>query len=282
MNSSIPLLTVTVLSILSISLQAVYLQTHPNNPSSVVAIVALALMFVTPMAKVYLGAIGEWIFIVTSLVSLGAQGYAFGHGIGKPEEILVGLSLISTILASYVGHYMKPRKSERKTSNFKSTPSVGQAASDVGQYMFFSFVQFLATVIPIVFYILWSQMDGYSSTLIEVWIVTLISLVLYSVYSALSAFMEPDVLSVYAATWMCTSDKSILEWMQESKALKIVLSALAFSGLTIVYGNTESVADLVSVITFTVALVAEHVNALYFKQTYYQTVRRRRRITWEN
>ena len=56
-------------------------------------------MFVTPMAKVYLGAIGEWIFIVTSLVSLGAQGYAFGHGIGKPEEILVGLSLISTILA---------------------------------------------------------------------------------------------------------------------------------------------------------------------------------------
>ena len=96
MNSSIPLLTVTVLSILSISLQAVYLQTHPNNPSSVVAIVALALMFVTPMAKVYLGAIGEWIFIVTSLVSLGAQGYAFGHGIGKPEEILVGLSLIST------------------------------------------------------------------------------------------------------------------------------------------------------------------------------------------
>ena len=85
MNSSIPLLTVTVLSILSISLQAVYLQTHPNNPSSVVAIVALALMFVTPMAKVYLGAIGEWIFIVTSLVSLGAQGYAFGHGIGKPD-----------------------------------------------------------------------------------------------------------------------------------------------------------------------------------------------------
>ena len=246
MNSSIPLLTVTVLSILSISLQAVYLQTHPNNPSSVVAIVALALMFVTPMAKVYLGAIGEWIFIVTSLVSLGAQGYAFGHGIGKPEEILVGLSLISTILASYVGHYMKPRS---KSSNLKTTPSVGQAASDVGQYMFFSFVQFLATVIPIVFYILWSQMDGYSSTLIEVWIVTLISLVLYSVYSALSAFMEPDVLSVYAATWMCTSDKSILEWMQESKALKIVLSALAFSGLTIVYGNTESVADLVSVIT---------------------------------
>ena len=279
MNSSIPLLTVTVLSILSISLQAVYLQTHPNNPSSVVAIVALALMFVTPMAKVYLGAIGEWIFIVTSLVSLGAQGYAFGHGIGKPEEILVGLSLISTILASYVGHYMKPRS---KSSNLKTTPSVGQAASDVGQYMFFSFVQFLATVIPIVFYILWSQMDGYSSTLIEVWIVTLISLVLCSVYSALSAFMEPDVLSVYAATWMCTSDKSILEWMQESKALKIVLSALAFSGLTIVYGNTESVADLVSVITFTVALVAEHVNALYFKQTYYQTVRRRRRITWEN
>ena len=97
MNSSIPLLTVTVLSILSISLQAVYLQTHPNNPSSVVSIVALALMFVTPMAKVYLGAIGEWIFIVTSLVSLGAQGYAFGHGIGKPEEILVGLSGLDTL-----------------------------------------------------------------------------------------------------------------------------------------------------------------------------------------
>lgn len=279
MNSSIPLLTVTVLSILSISLQAVYLQTHTNNPSSVAAIIALALMFVTPMAKVYLGAIGEWIFIVTSLVSLGAQGYAFGHGIGKPEEILVGLSLISTIIASYVGHYMKPRS---KSSNLKTTISVGKAASDVGQYMFFSFVQFLATVIPIVFYILWSQMDGYSSTLIEIWVVTLISLILYSVYSALSAFMEPDVLSVYAAAWLCTSDKSILEWMQESKALKIVLSALAFSGLTIVYGNTESVADLVSVITFTVALVAEHINALYYKETYYQTVRRRRRITWEN
>ena len=280
MKSSIPLISVTILSIVSISLQAVYLQTHPNNPSSVAAIVALALMFVTPMAKFYLGAIGEWIFIVTSLVSLGAQGYAFGHGIGKPEEVLVGLSLISTIIASYVGHYMKPPK--RKTSNFKTMPTTGQVASDIGQYMFFSFVQFLATAIPVILYILWSQMDGYSTTLIEIWVVTLISLILYSVFGGIAAFMEPDVLSTYNAYWMCNSDKSVLEWMQESKAVKIVLSALAFSGLTIVYGYTENMADLVNVVVFTVALVAEHINALYYKEIYYQTVRRRRRITWEN
>ena len=66
------------LTITSIVLHSIHLA-DTNAISSIVSIVFLSLMFVTPMLKRFLGDIGQWIFIVVAVGSLISQSYAYGE-----------------------------------------------------------------------------------------------------------------------------------------------------------------------------------------------------------
>ena len=271
-----------VFSIAAVILQLRYLALYRDNAASYIALFALVAMFIVPMIKSYYISFGlqetwTWIFIVTSLVSLGAQGYIYGNAMGHNYEGLVAISVVLTVIASYTGHFMKNKFKEEEDFEF----GIKKAKSN---YMFYSFVQFAATLLPVILIIIWSQIDGYPESLTIIFIITLASLLFYASFSMVTAFVSPVTLFKYESYWICSSKdsaQSILEWIRDSKPVKIMLSAIIYAGLTIIYGNTENVYDLVNIIIFTVALVAEHINALYYKKKYFKSVVGDRTVTFE-
>ena len=271
------LISVIVLSAISIVLQLNFVLDHINKDdtnaltASWVSIIALGLMFVLPMAKRVIGEIGDWLFIVTSVVSLSAQGIAFGM---KRSSDYLLISLIATVIASYVGHFMKKRK---KKTNY----SVVRVVSDeeaIRNYMILSLVKVLAALGPIIVYIVHdfdypNNLDGWF------W-AAFISLTLYILFGALAAFASPNML-MFNNIEFCGSDPiSLMELNLGAKPFKILISAIILTSLSIVYGETLEIVDLVSVLCYVVALVCDHVNAKYFKKGYAKAVktsRKRRR-----
>ena len=100
------IITVTILSAISIVLQILFLLDEDNKndtnalTASWVSLVALCLMFVLPMAKRVIGEVGDWLFIVDSVVIkrsfLSAQGIAFGvvPDDGIPQDSCLSRSLL--------------------------------------------------------------------------------------------------------------------------------------------------------------------------------------------
>ena len=269
-----------VFSIAAVILQLRYLALYRDNAASYIALFALVAMFIVPMVKFYYVSIGlqetwTWIFIVTALVSLGAQGYIYGNAMSHHYEGLVAISVLLTVIASYTGHFMKSKIKEEEEFESRNAKS---------NYMFYSFVQFIATLLPVILIIIWSQIDGYPESLTIIFIITMASLLFYASFSMITAFVSPVTLFKYESYWVCNtrdSAQSILDWIRDSKPVKIMLSAIIFAGLTIIYGNTKNVYDLVNIIIFTVALVAEHINALYYKKKYFKSIVGDRTVRWE-
>jgi len=270
------IISVVILSAISIVLQLNFVLDDINKndtnalTASWVSIIALCLMFVLPMAKRFIGEIGDWLFIVDSVVSLSAQAIAFG--IKRSSDLLL-VSLIATVIASYVGHFMKTKK--------KTNYDVVRVVPDeeaIRNYMILSLVKVLAALGPIIVYIVHdfdypNNLDGWF------W-AAFISLTLYILFGALAAFASPNILLINNIE-VCGSDPiSLMELNLGAKPFKILISAIILTSLSIVYGETLEVVDLVSVLCYVVALVCDHVNAKYFKKGYAKAVktsRKRRR-----
>ena len=102
---------IVALTIASITLHIVNLIEHHNECiTSILSIVFLSLMFVSPFLKRFLGSSGDWIFIIVASCSLLFQGYAYGEHIEDDSNVILGISVLCTVLSSYVGHSLKKKE----------------------------------------------------------------------------------------------------------------------------------------------------------------------------
>jgi hypothetical protein len=270
------LVIVTILSVISIVSQLLFILNEENKndtnalSASWVSLVALCLMFVLPMAKRVIGDLGDWLFIVDSVVSLSAQGIAFG--IKRSSDVLF-ISLVATITASYVGHFMKKKK-EKNYNVVRVVPD----DEAIRNYMVINVVKVLLSLGPIIVYV--SHDYKYPDNLNGWFWAAFISLTLYILFGTLAAFVSPSVLNSNNIE-ICGSDPiNFMELNLGAKPFKIFLSAIILSSLSVVYGETLKAVDMISVLCYVGALVCDHINAKYFKKAYKKAVktsRKRRR-----
>ena len=148
----------------------------------------------------------------------------------------------------------------------------------IRSYMILSLVKVLAALGPIIVYIVHDY--DYPNDLDGWFWAAFISLTIYILLGALAAFASPNILLVNNIE-MCGSDPiTLMELNLGAKPFKILISAIILTSLSVVYGETLEIVDLISILCYVVALVCDHVNAKYFKKGYakaVQTSRKRRR-----
>lgn len=252
--------TVVVLTIASIVLQSINLANHHNDcTSSVLSIVFLALMFVIPMLKRFLGDIGQWIFIVVAVASLLAQSYAYGEHINDDSNTLLGISVVATLVASYLGHKFKD-SSKRKVIRNES----------VRWYMLIHIAKFvlasLSTILVIVNLTNHENVDGVIVLLIA-------SLIIYISLAGLSAFVSPEGQVQLYVEFLCGLERiQMLRLNTGSKGLKIISGAVALSGLSILVGDSGNGVDITALVAMVLALVCDHIAVMYYRDGYMDAV----------
>ena len=247
------------LTITSIVLHSIHLA-DTNAISSIVSIVFLSLMFVTPMLKRFLGDIGQWIFIVVAVGSLLSQSYAYCENI--PNEKL-GVSVLCTLVASYLGHMFKERK------KIKTSITSKYDEKKVRYYMLTHIVKFMLASASLVIAIVNLSQEKIPSDIIAV--LTISALFVYVFLAGLVAFISPmDQVQLYIELLCGLGPKiQMFDLSGNTVDTKIISGAASLAGLSIMVGSIDSnISYVISLIAICLALVADHVAVLYFRDHY--------------
>lgn len=266
------MITVVALSIVSIVLQLVKITDYSDDTnSSLVSLIFLFLMFVVPMGKRLLGELGRWIFILVGVGSLLSQSYAYGEHLDADSNVLLGLSVLSTIVSSYVGHMLKESRPSGSNDD-----TIDQRK--VNNYVLVNVIKFLTALSAFVTLIVNVAERHYSTnTLTTILVLTMSSLFIYILLAATVAFINPkDQVDLYVEL-LCGLGPLIQMYKvsQSTTDFKIISSAISLSGLSILVGHTGgSTQTIVALTFFTLALVCDHVAVAYYKDSYIRKLRK--------
>lgn len=285
---------ITALSITSIVMHSINLVHHHEGcVSSIVSIVFLSLMFVTPMLKRFIGNIGQWIFIVVACGSLVSQAYAYGEHIDEDSNVILGISVISTVLASFLGHWLKKKKvlkkevvtGERDMNSMFNKNKLLQASNNkewvyseknVLYYITAAIVKFVCALVSLIILIVLLAEETYSSSLDAIIVLTISGLLVYISLAALVAFVSVrDQIDMYVE-FLCGIGPRIRMFQLSGKTTetKIVSSAVVLAGISSWCGNTLGDVRLIIALGFYVlALVADHAAVMYFKEDYIKKIK---------
>lgn len=260
------MITVVALSIVSIVLQLVKITDYSDDTnSSLVSLIFLFLMFVVPMGKRLLGELGRWIFILVGVGSLLSQSYAYGEHLEADSNVLLGLSVLSTIVSSYVGHMLKESRSSRSNNN-----TIDQRKVD--NYVLVNVLKFLTALSAFVTLIVNVAENHYSTnTLTTILVLTISSLIIYISLAAMVAFINIEDQVELHLELFCGLGPVVQMYKvsQSTTDFKIVSSAIALSGLSILVGYTEGSGQTITALSlFTLALVCDHIAVAYYKDSY--------------
>lgn len=257
------MITVVALSIVSIVLQLVKITDYSDDTnSSLVSLIFLFLMFVVPMGKRLLGELGRWIFILVGVGSLLSQSYAYGEHLEADSNVLLGLSVLSTIVSSYVGHMLKQPMSPDDTIDQRK----------VDNYVLVNVLKFLTALSAFVTLIVNVAESHYTTnTLTTILVLTISSLIIYILLAAMVAFINIEDQVELHLELFCGLGPVVQMYRvsQSTTDFKIVSSAIALSGLSILVGHTEGSGQTITALSlFTLALVCDHIAVAYYKDSY--------------
>lgn len=267
---------VGILSVLSLALQIIFLlnNDHPTDSVewdivkhayawSIVSAVALIMMFVLGPTHRMLGDIGFWLFAVTGVVSLSAQGIAY-TATSSTDNVLLGFSVISTTGVSYFGHFMGMKKDEDDYDGLERNITA------VRSYQIISFLKLVFSLAPFIIMVL---INGYIEPCILGWYCTYFFVTsAYWAFAALPAFIPIKYQVI---------DTMLIEISIGYKKVKIVVSAVILVSLSIIYGTAIRLDgpnlyySLCSLLFFVAAIVCDHINARYYAHTYKLMVQRK-------
>ncbi len=243
------LISVTILSVLSIILQSVNLMDyHPDDTYSIVAIVSTALMFVLPWSRRFLRGVGDWLFIITSLVSLISQAMAFGKYAKTDAHDILLISTVASVLGAFVGHFIKTKKDEV----YHGSPLINK-------------FKMLFIVASLIVYLLDSKMDPKPIAFDIMLVLTIICIPIYLFITFVLITLKPEeIKSGYVK--LMDNEMPLKEFFhRRRKPLTLLVSAIPLTTYSIFVGEMTSTVNIVTLGLFLMALVLEHVNALYFK-----------------
>ena len=260
---------VGILSVLSLALQIIFLlnNDHPTDSVeweivkhayawSIVSAVALIMMFVLGPTHRMLGDIGFWLFAVTGVVSLSAQGIAY-VATSSSDNVLLLFSVISTTGASYFGHFMGMKKDEDDYDGLERNITA------VRSYQIISFLKLVFSLAPFIIMVL---INGYIEPCILGWYCTYFFFTsAYWAFAALPAFIPIEYQLI---------DTMLIEMSIGYKKVKIVVSAVILVSLSIIYGTAIRLDgpnlyySLWSLLFFVAAIVCDHINARYYAHRY--------------
>lgn len=272
---------VGILSVLSLALQIIFLlnNDHPTDSVewdivkhayawSIVSAVALIMMFVLGPTHRMLGDIGFWLFAVTGVVSLSAQGIAY-VATSSSDNVLLLFSVISTTGASYFGHFMGMKKDNRDSQPWLRIGAERNITA-VRTYQIISFLKLVFSLVP---YIIMVLINGYIEPCIIGWYCTYFFFTTaYWAFAAVPAFIPIEYQVI---------DTIIIDFSIGYKKVKIVVSAVTLVSLSIIYGTAIRLDgpnlfySLWSLLFFVAAIVCDHINARYYAHRYKLMVQRK-------
>lgn len=269
---------VSILSLLSLVIQIINITPdyNSNDLISIVAIGFLGLLFIVPMLKRFkkIKPIVDWVFIVVSVGSLVSQGIAYGKHRNTNAVDLLAVSVVSTLLASFLGHYIRETPYEKMIREFQidTLKKGGMQYTD----KVIEFQEELQKVLPKL--ISKKQIPIYGAKMIFI-IVPLITYIMDHLLNDRTVVMEGVVigtlagLSVYLLVtilvMMYAFETSVkisistidinMSILLNKKLYNLISSAIALTGLSILVGIEQTPAAIISGSSLVVALVLEHI-----------------------
>jgi len=260
---------IVALTIASITLHIVNLIEHHNECiTSILSIVFLSLMFVSPFLKRFLGSIGDWIFIIVASCSLLFQGYAYGEHIEDDSNVILGVSVLCTVLSSYVGHSLKKKEEKREKVDIDKS---------VRYYMNTHVAKFILSTIALIILIVNYAENRYDGVLDTTILVLIVSLLIYISFSGL-AFVPPSDQTQLYVEFLCGLGPTIqiFEFSKDTSLLKVA-GILSLTGASIITGQTLGNASSIAILLLIVlASVCDHLAAKYYNTGYMLAIERAR------
>lgn len=241
-------ITVTILSIVSIVLHTMHLIDYqPNDIFSITAIISTSLLFVLPWAKKFIPYVGEWLFILTSLTSLISQAMSFGKFAYTDAHDLLLVSLIASILGAFVGHYITNRNRIRH-----GNPLINK-------------IKMLFILLPMIIYLLDAKIDP-KPIAFDVLIV--LSLICLPIYAFITFILITRTKLSMTRSYISIMGENVIRlddlFHKRRKPLVLLVSVIPLTTFSIIVADNASSINIIILSLFIVALVFEHINALYF------------------
>tara|TARA_B100001027_G_C16215331_1_gene307152 strand:- start:218 stop:940 length:723 start_codon:yes stop_codon:yes gene_type:complete len=231
---------VTVFSTVSIILHAIHLADyHPGDTYSVIVIASTGSLFILPWAKKLFFGVGEWLFIAASLLSLISQGLTFGKYHDTDAYYILLISLLFSILGAFTGHYIREGRSIKH-----------------GNTLINKFKTLFLTL-PVLVYFLNAKIHPIPITFPMLSIVSFFCILIYNLVTYL--FITRNKYEIGRSSSMT---QEVIVYNR--KSITLLVSAIPLSTFSIYVGEDSSVVNIVMLILFIIAIVLEHVNALYF------------------
>ena len=257
---------VSILSLLSLVLQIISITPdyNSNDLISIVAIGFLGLLFIVPMLKRFkkIKTIVDWVFIVVSVGSLVTQGIAYGKHRNTNAVDLLAVSVVSTLLASFLGHfikagpyqqYMTDKMKDRKNMHFQD---IDDAIKLIPKKQFPIYAaKMVFIIVPLITYLIDHLLNDRTVVMEGIVIGTLAGLIVYLLVTLLvMMFAFETSMKAYIGTLDVN-----LTILINKKPYCLISSAVALAGLSILVGIEQTPAAIINGSSLIVALVLEHI-----------------------
>ena len=273
----IALLLVVLFSSLSIILTAIHLVDYESDDTlSIVSITSTALLFILPWASKYIPYVGDWLFILTSLTSLVSQAITYGKYVDENNSDILAYSLLATIGGAFFGHFIRKKDPNRFAGLTKKEWREYNSGSRYRRDYFGSAIvhklKSIFVILSALTYLIDARINKSEIRFRTLLILSLICMTFYILISmAMTVWTTWEIYHLKISSQDMRIGLRFRDIYAMKKPLNLILSAIPLTTFSIFVGESQSIANILTLTLFIMGIAMDHVNALYFPITYYKS-----------